>query len=60
MGGSRGYHTKRSQIGKHKYGITSMWNLKNDANELIYKTDSQTFKTNLWLPKGKGGRGGIN
>ena len=31
--------------------------LKNDTNELIYKTeiDSQTQKTNLWLPKGKGG-----
>ena len=31
---------------------------KNDANELIYKIeiDSQTQKTNLWLPKGKGGR----
>jgi len=34
-----------------------MWNLKNDTDELIYKTeiDSQTVKTNLWLPKGKGG-----
>ena len=34
-----------------------MWNLKNDdTNELIYKADidSQTQKTNLWLPKGKG------
>ena len=32
---------------------------KNDINELIYKTktDSQTSKTNLWLPKGKGGGG---
>ena len=33
-----------------------MWNLKKkDTNELIYKTeiDSQTWKTNLWLPKGK-------
>ena len=32
---------------------------KNDTNELIYKTetDSQTSKTNLWLPNGKhGGR----
>ena len=31
-------------------------------NELIYEreTDSQTQKTNLWLPKGKGGGGGIN
>ena len=34
-----------------------MWNLKIDTNELIYKTetDSQTEKTNLWLPEGKGG-----
>ena len=32
-----------------------MWNLKHDTNELIYRTeiDSQTQKTNLWLPKGK-------
>ena len=32
-----------------------MWNLKNDTNELMDKTetDSQTQKTNLWLPKGK-------
>ena len=38
-----------------------MWNLKtkkkkkkrNGTNELIYKTeiDSQTWKTNLWLPR---------
>ena len=34
-----------------------MWHLKYDTNELIYKTetDSQAQKTNLWLPKGKGG-----
>ena len=33
--------------------ITSLWNLKkNDTNEFIYETDSQTLKTNLWLPKG--------
>ena len=33
-----------------------MWNLKYDTNELIYetKTDSQSQKTKLWLPKGKG------
>ena len=37
------------------YGIIYTWNLKEDANELIYKTEtaSQTKKTNLWLPKGK-------
>ena len=36
--------------------ITYMQNLKYDMNELIYKaeTDSQTWKTNLWLPKQKG------
>ena len=41
-----------------------MWNLilKNDTNELIYKTetDLQISKTNLWLPKGKCEGGGIN
>ena len=38
------------------YNITYMWNIKNDKNELIYRTetDSWTLKTNLWLPKGKG------
>ena len=36
--------------------IPYIWNLKNDTNELIYKTetDSQTAKINLWLPKEKG------
>ena len=44
--------TEKRQI---SYDITYMWNLKNDTNEPIYKTetDSQTQKTNLWLPKGK-------
>ena len=41
-----------------------MWNLiiLNDTNELIYKaeTDLQILKTNLWLPKGKCGRGYIS
>ena len=41
------------------YDVTYMQNLKNSKNELIYKTetDSQTQKTNLWLPKGKGEEG---
>ena len=32
--------------------------LKNDTNELIYKTetDSQTQNTSWWLPKGKGAK----
>ena len=38
-----------------------MWNLKYDTNELIYETetDSQTQKTDLWLPRGRGGGGGM-
>ena len=41
--------------------ISLMWNLilKNDTNEIIYRTETalQILKTNLWLPKGKhGGR----
>ena len=43
------------------YNITYKWNLKkNDTNELIYKTetDSQTLKTSVWLPKGKLGVAG--
>ena len=49
-----------NQTEKNKYHITYMWNLNYDTNDLIYKreTDSQTQKTNLWLPKGKGGGGG--
>ena len=32
-----------------------MWNLKNNTDESVVKTetDSQTEKTNLWLPKGR-------
>ena len=35
-----------------------MWILKNDTNELNYETatNSQTEKTNLWLPRGRGAR----
>ena len=42
------------------YLSTNIYNQKSDANELIYKTetDSQTWKTNLGLLKGKGGREG--
>ena len=41
------------------YDITYLWNLKKYTKELICKTeiDAQTSKTNLWLPKGKGGEG---
>ena len=37
-----------------------MWNLKHDTNELIYETetDSYTQRTDLWLPRGRGGGAG--
>ena len=37
------------------YDITYMCNLKYDTNEPIYKTetDSQTYRTDLWLPRGR-------
>ena len=38
------------------YDVTYMWNINNEANELIYKIDSETQTSNLWLPKGKLGR----
>ena len=39
------------EVIKDKYYITYMWNLKNNTNEFIYKTetDSQTQKRNLWF-----------
>ena len=40
------------------YDIIYKWNLNNDTNEFIYKTeaDSQTQSKNLWLWEGSGGR----
>ena len=39
-----------------------MWNLKYDTNELIYETeiDSQTQRTDLWLPSGRVYGGGMD
>ena len=39
-----------------------MWNLKYDTNEPNYKTktDSQTYKTDLWLTRGRGAGGGMD
>ena len=38
------------------YDITYMWNLKYGANKPIYRTEtvSQTWRTDLWLPRGRG------
>ena len=38
-----------------------MWNPKYDTNERIYEieTDSQTQRTDLWLPRWREGGGGM-
>ena len=59
MDATREYHTKWSKSERERqisYDITYMWNLKYDTNELIYETetDSQTQRTDLWLPRGRG------
>ena len=50
-----------SQTEKDKYRMISLIRgiLKNGTNEPIYKTEieSQMWKTNLWLPRGKVGAG---
>ena len=57
MDGPRDYHAKWSKSEREKqilYDITYMWNLNYGTKELIYEaeTDSQTYRTNMWLPEG--------
>ena len=54
-------YNKVSQT-KTNHMITHMWNQRNDTNELVYKTeiDSWIYKTKLWLSKGKSGGGRYN
>ena len=56
MDGPRDYHTKPSKSERERqtpYDITYMWNLKQDTNEPINKTDSQIRRTDLWLLRGE-------
>ena len=45
MDGPRDYHTEKTRF----YDTTYSWTLKNNTNERIYKTetDSQTWKTDV-------------
>ena len=47
MDAPRDHYTKGSKSDKDKYHITYTWNLKNDINELIYKTYRHIYKTYL-------------
>ena len=59
MDATRDYHTKWSKSDRERqisYDTANMWNLKYDTSEPIYETetDSQTQRTDLWLPRGRG------
>ena len=58
-------HLLRSKSERERqtlYDTTYMWNLNCGTNELVYETetDSQTERTGLWLPKGRGSGGGMD
>ena len=57
--GPRYCHTewsKSDREGEKLHDIPYMQNLeRNGINEFIYKTDSQTYRMNLWLPGGRNG-----
>ena len=36
------------------YDLTYMWNLNYDTNELTYKTETDSQRVDLWLPRGRG------
>ena len=58
MGVTRNSHTKWSKSERQiPYDDIYMWNLKYGTNEPIYKTetDSQTWRTDLWLLWGEHG-----
>ena len=68
IAGSRDYHTNwRKSERQRPYGISYMWNLKYDTDELACKSksDSWTQRTGWWPPKqravgvGWGGRLGL-
>ena len=45
MDGPREYHTKWSKSDRERYmpyDITYMWNLKNNTNESVYKTETDS------------------
>ena len=61
----REYHTNWNKPDRGRqilYDVTYMWHLKNNTDESIYKTetDSWIWKTNLWLPNYKERGAGIN
>ena len=63
MNGPRDYHTKWSKSETERwisYDITYMWNLKNNTNELIYKTETDSDMENKLMVTKQEMRGEIN
>ena len=56
MDASRDSHTSEVRERQVLYDTTYMWNIKYGTNVLISKTetDSQTWREELWLPRGMG------
>ena len=51
--------SQKDREGQIAYDITSVWNLKCDTNELIYKTKTDTRKGQICGCRGGRGRGGL-
>ena len=50
-------HTQWSKSQRERqtpYHIAYIWNLKYDTNELIYEAETDSQRTDWWLPRGKG------
>ena len=60
MDSSRDYHSKSDEDRQISYNITYIWNLKNDTNAHIYKTETlPDFKNKRTVTKVERWRGGI-
>ena len=58
MHGPRNDHTKRNKSERERqtlFDATYIWNLKYDTDEPIYETETEsgTYKTDMWFPRGK-------
>ena len=57
--GPRDYHTQWIKSERERqilYHITYMWNVNYGTSEPIYKTETNSQRSDLWLPRGSGGR----
>ena len=60
MDGSKDFHTKWSKSERKiqiPYGITEMWNLKYDTNELIYEIETDSHREQTCTCQGWGQKG---